>query len=836
MGKLRFDCYEDFAKRIEYPVIVFRADSGEIVIMNYEAKLILGQKTEKVILELEDQNANHAFWTQLHDRKAMTNYQMILSNEVRQFPVAGIVNEFEVDEDVYYMFIFDQRSVGGTNHGMIERTIENSNIIIANIGFRDDRELKVHYISKNINRFGFTCEQFYNGKLQFKDIVHPDDLDIVLSAFDEKAKTQVDSDMLEYRIVTESRKVCYVRCNVHFTRNTYGSIEGMDMIMVDVTEQEMEKNENQYLRDAIEQSKSVVLVGRFTAGKGIVKYVSSNASRLGMDVDDLRKGRKLFTQYVISEDRQRVSDILRNADRENVSNYTDECRILGEDGNMRWVRFCMTIKNIDDITHDAELLMLDVTEEKLYEQKLLQSQKELEEKLNYVTSSQIANVEWEFDDFLAKEDIDLFLQTYSEANQIYTAGIRLDGTLLTKPSGPMMRLGEFYDMLERPIYRERVKKAIEQLDENHKYMILELEEGDCERQLGVVPIIVEGRMLAAALICGLDAEMVTRMHMSICALQRLTDMLVSSQYKNRYLELDSRKSRMAEEELRKELEGQLILAKAFANMRYDVDATMQEIIEKACELLHVSSIAVYYGDPTQESYNCIAKHFMEGQKHWEYPDQSWRVAEICRNHPEVAKGGYIVYGTGGYEPEMEVIMSNIKAHSLMIHGIRVHHVVCGGLIVAAADKREFREHEIVFCADVARTIQGILYRKLNQADANMINKDLLNSYNYMKECIFIKDVQTGKVLFANEQMENLFGMDVTGTDSRSFLQDPTPTYTRDGVQQVGDIKWQSYIQRINKIMNIQELAIDWQGGKNVKIVIMRENANTPDDYNRWESV
>ena len=39
----------------------------------------------------------------------------------------------------------------------------------------------------------------------------------------------------------------------------------------------------------------------------------------------------------------------------------------------------------------------------------------------------------------------------------------------------------------------------------------------------------------------------------------------------------------------------------------------------------------------------------------------------------------------------------------------------------------------------------------------------------MSEYVFIRDTQTGVVLFANEAMENLFGYDVTGTDSRAFV-------------------------------------------------------------------
>ncbi len=828
MGTLRFDCYEEFAKRIEFPVIAFKAGTGEIAIMNYEAKLILGQKTERVELKLEQAAENSKFWSQLHDRKAMIDRRMILSNGTRQFPITGIINEFKVDEQLYYMLLFDQRSISGTNYRLLEQTIENSNVVIAHIGFEGDQELKVNYISRNINRFGYTCDEFYNGKLQFRDIFHPDDLDMVINKFMEQSKGNKDNDNLEYRIVTESRKVCYVQCNVHFTRNAHGSIKGMELIMVDVTEEKMEKTENQYLRDAIEQSNSVVLVAQFTNGKGVVKYASANAAGLGMNVEDLRKGRRLFSDYVVADDRQRVLDILRNVENISISNYVSQCQILGDDGALRWVRFCTTIKNIDADTYDAELLIYDITDEKKYEEDLLLSQKRLEDKLNYITSGQIEASEWQYEDFLAKEDVELFLKTFADANQVYAAGIDIEGNLLTRPAGPMIRLGEFYDMLEKPKNRERAREALSQIDDWCKFNIIELEEGNPERQIGVVPVIVDQRIISAILICGLDAEAVTRVHNCIESLQKLTEILVYSQFHNKYLELDSRKSRLAEDAMREELEGQLILARAFANMRSDMDATVQEIIEKSCELLHVSSIAIYYGGQTEESFSCIAKYAVNVHRNWDYPDQSWRMAELCRSHPDIAKGGYLVYGTGDYAPQMEAIMANIQSKSMIILGIRIRHEICGGMIIAADEKRFFNEHEIAYCKDAANIIQGILDRKQTREDVNAVNKDLLNAYNYVKECIFIKDVQTGKVLFANEAMENLFGIDVTGLDSRAFLAEPMPIYTRDGVRPIGDIRWQSYIQQVNKIMNIQELTIDWRDSRKAKIVIMQENTKEPD--------
>lgn len=823
MGKLRFDCYEEFAKRIEFPIVAFQADTGAVLIMNYEAKLILGQKTQKLTVDIEKVADSNRFWTQLHDRKAIVEHHLILSNGVREFPIAGIVNEFELDGKQIYMLLFDQRTGLGMNSWLLERIIDNSNAIIAHMSFEEQEEIKLNYVSRNIKRYGYTCEEFYTGKMQFKDLIHPDDLDAVLGSFAERSKDNNENDCMEYRIVTESRKVCYVRCNVHFIRNSMGKIESMEAVMIDVTGEKLEKDENQYLRAAIEQSRNVVLVKRFLNKKGTVKYVSSNAVGIGLDVEDLRKGRKSFTDYILMEDRQMMSDILMNAQNMPINNYTNKCRIRGEDGVVRWIKFCVSVKTVDEYMYDVELLMSDVTEENSYEQNLLQSQKALEEKLDYVMSGQPQDSERIFEEFLAKEDIQDFLEAFTANNQLYAVAVDKKGNLLTNPVGPMIRLGEFYDLLERPKYRDKLNEALKLIAEKRKFCILELENDYFEKQIGAIPLIINDKMIAACLICAFDVEAVSRLHNSIESLQKMIDIILKAGFDNRYLELDSRKSRLAERAMSEELEGQLILARAFANMRNDANATVQEILEKSCELLHMTSAVVYCGGSSQEAYACKAKYVMPDANFQDFPEQSWRVAEICRTNDVVANGGYVVYGEDEYSAQLELLVSQTHSRAVMIFGIVVNEEIYGGVIFTSQEKRIFLEREIAYCRDVVDIIQGILVRTQNSNHVYTLNKDLLNAYNFVSEYIFIKENLTGKVLFANEAMENLFGMDVTGMDSRAFLSPPTPTYTREGVQPIGDIKWQSYIKTVNKIMNIQELSIEWLDGEDARIVIMREN-------------
>lgn len=823
MGKLRFDCYEDFAKRIEFPVVAFEADTGKVVIMNYEAKLLLGQKTEKIDMSIEKAADANRFWTLLHDRKAIMEHHLIISNEKREFPVMGIVNEFEVDDQKMYMLLFEQRSGFGMNSWLLERIIENSHVIIVHLSFENQEEVKLNYISRNIKQYGYTCEEFYTGKLQFKDIIHPDDLDAVLGSFAERDKDMQDVDCMEYRIVTESRKVCYVRGNVRLLRNAAGSIESMEIVMMDVTGEKLEKDENQYLRAAIEQSRNVVLVKRFLNKKGTVKYVSSNALAIGMDVEDLRKGRKTFTDYVLPEDRQMMTDILMNARNMPVNNYMCKCRIRGEDGVIRWIKFCISVKIIDEYMYDVELLMQDVTEESSYEQNLLQNQKALEEKLDYVMNRQVQNPMQIFEELQKRGEIQELLEAFAENNQLYAVIVSREGKSLTKPTGPMIRLGEFYDMLERPKYHSKLEEALETITKRKKFCILELENNYFEKQIGAIPLMVGEETVAACLICAFDEEAVSRLHNSIESLQKMVDLMVKAEFDNQYLEIDSQKSRLAERTMSEELEGQLILARAFANMRNDADATMQEILEKTCDLLHLTSIAVYYGDSIQESYSCVAKWIVPEAEYKEFPEESWRMAELCRKNEIIANGGYLIYGQDEEDSQMNYLVSKTKSHGMMIFGLVVNEEISGGIMFISQDRRIFREREIAYCQDVADIIQGILVRNRSTGHVLSLNKDLLYAYNFMSDCIFIKDIQTGKVLFANEAMENLFGMDVTGMDSRAFLSEPTPTYTREGIQPIGDIKWQSYIRQVNKIMNIQELGIRWQNGEEAKIIIMREN-------------
>ncbi len=824
MGTLRCDCYQDFAKQIEYPLIAWKALTGEIIIINYEAKLIIGQKPECLTVTMDMVADERKFWSALHDRKAIVEHHLILHTGQRDIPVAGMINEFDIDGEIAYMLLFEQRTGIGQDSWLLERIVENSPIVAMHISFFGENETKLNYISKNIKRYGYTCEQFYAGQLQYKDIIHPDDFEILSERFRAHMNDGVNSDTMEYRIMTESRRISYVRGKVYFTRDDQGRINGMEALILDIMDEKQNKDENQYLRSAIEQSQNVVIIKRYFEQKSVVKYVSSNAEALGMDAEGLRSGRKLLEDYILPEDRKILSEALMNVHKEKDKRITGQCRIKNEADQLRWISFEILLDNQDEYMYDIELILTDATGIKKYEQNLLQNQRNLEEKLDYVMSGPQQTTERKLEDFIATEEVQGFLKAYAENCQLYAVLIDTNLKELTVPEGPMIRLGEFYDLLENPKYKTRLREAVALTEEKQRFCILQLEERNFDKQLGAVPLIIRGDMVAVCLLCAFDEAAVARLHNSIESLQKLIEIITKAGADNKYIEMDSRRSRLAEKTMSEELKGQLILARAFAHMRCDGAATIQEIIEQSCKLLHISSIVIYAGDRMQEAYTCIAKYIAEDALFHDYPDQSWRMAELCRKNEVLAHGGYISSLNPENAMQLEYLMKQTRAQAMMIYGLTANAEGCGAVVFTSSHSRQrMQEREIAYCRDMVEIIQGILERNRSRNHVNVLNRDLLNSYNYVSEYVFVRDTQTGIVLFANEAMENLFGYDVTGTNSQAFLSTPTPTYTRDGIQPVGNIKWQSFIRSVNKIMNIQELVIEWQNGEEAKLVIMREN-------------
>ncbi|NYT19700.1 MAG: PAS domain S-box protein [Methanosarcinales archaeon] len=102
----------------------------------------------------------------------------------------------------------------------------------------------VEFVSENIEKFGYSPEEFLSGKLNYSDIIHPADSERLNAYFVRKNSEGASEYNIEYRIITKSGDVRWVveRSNPQYDEE--GNLAHIQGIIMDITER---KRINQFL-------------------------------------------------------------------------------------------------------------------------------------------------------------------------------------------------------------------------------------------------------------------------------------------------------------------------------------------------------------------------------------------------------------------------------------------------------------------------------------------------------------------------------------------------------------------------------------------------------------
>jgi sigma-B regulation protein RsbU (phosphoserine phosphatase) len=157
---------------------------------------------------------------------------------------------------------------------MAEVIIDNSPaILFRRVAGEDPRLI---YVSDNIRQMGYTAEEFFSGRVQFKDIVHPDDKERVGAEIKGYAERDVEEYTQVYRMFTKNGDVRWVEDRTSVVRDAEGVKTHNQGILVDITERKLAEEE---LRKSEEKFRRIVE----TAGEG---FLLMNEDLVILDVND----------------------------------------------------------------------------------------------------------------------------------------------------------------------------------------------------------------------------------------------------------------------------------------------------------------------------------------------------------------------------------------------------------------------------------------------------------------------------------------------------------------------------------------------------------------------
>ncbi len=832
MDSKRIDIFKEFASYIEYPMVVFEAESGKILDINDEAKQLLGNDVKNIHIEPGRVLTKRDFWNMLKSKKSLIWHRIRMVTDGNEQLVSGLVNETSVDGELIYSVMFELRADMNIGSLTLERIVNHGRIIAVHVGLDEDGKRHVEYASQNITQYGYSRVELYDNGMMLEDMVCPEDVENLEEDMKMAVEQQMDESSHECRILTVEKDLVPVRMLIHYNYDGNGVLTDYEVLALDRKEELKNRDENQYLSDAISKMKSVVIVKSFQAGRRILKYISPNANILGMNVDALRQGNKLTEDYVHPEDRDLVIDSIYQAVANGVAELDNTFRIVRDDGKMVWVEAHLTINRISDGEAEVAFLVNDITEQKEMEQEVANMIMASEEKLAMSVEYQKTDVHKDHDIFEVGSRLQLMAESVGVYAGYYIVALAEDGRLLTNPIGPAKNMGVFYDIVERPEIQVKINEIREQVKIQKISKSVDIDLAGIPVSMTFAPIIVNEAVKAFWVLAAIDGEGIVEMGDMIEAQWQLASKIVNDFYEKDRIEEAIKNKKLTEFKLKREKQERKVLQELLNIALKEGEAGLGEMCQRIGMYLSVSYIGIYTENRETEN---AGKYFIWTQTDDEnvfFDRMELSVSEIKEIEKLTEEKSGISATIRSKKPFMSELLHNSNMKFIAIE-IMTPGVDAGGYIAFGDPSREekFDKNEQYFVATATKLIQQVVFQKQYVVKKDTIREGFLETYDHIRDAVFVKNNETGEIIFANKAMDKLFGYSLVGIKAQEIVNDQMEQY-----RQISGIKkrfiannkvskWQSYLKELDQIMNVVEIRLNVFTTADLSLVILKKNKN-----------
>lgn len=829
MSKKCIEIYKQFAQCIDFPVVMFEADTGRVLYMNYEAEVVLGKQVEQITMETKRVIMKADFWELLHTKKSIMWHRLRILADGHDHAVSGFVHEFEENGTLIYMVMFEAQMKLGSF--VLERVLSQAGIVSIHAS-KQENNYRVEYVSKNINVYGYTSEQVYDGQITFRDIICEQDFSRVDRAVREAAAHHEEDLVLECRVFTEARELVPVRVMVHYVYDECDVFDAMEILVFDLREELYRKKENDYLNYAIDKMKNVVIVKKYKPGHQELAYISPNAGMVGMNVDALRKGRKLTEDYIHPADREQVMNTIYQAIANGITDCAHTYRMVRDDGKQIWVLDEFTVNRSEDDEAQISFLLTDITEQKMMEQELAAAKAELPKEGKPVEKERlIQNLPLQMDEEM-RSRLQEMAEILNGGADYYNVVLDVEGRLLTKPVGPMKDMGQFYDLFERPQFKEKFAESSERAKNQMVPISNTFLMNDLEIHMILAPIVIQEVVNAYWVLTDFKSNAITILGDVAGGQWKLANVIAKSFYADDLVQRESKRRMLCEMQLEREQQGRKLFKDLTKVMVEKGEAALPEICQKSALYMDVTNIGIYVEN--KESGNAEKyytwNHLGEEQEFFDkmvMPVSGYRNFTKCMGEHRTV----IADKKSQDSAILKEMLYHSGADSMIVALMTLGDKVKGYVVFAGVGKNHsFEERDAEFAALVTNLFEEMLLSGHKHRHGEIAKESFLEAYEHIREAVFMKDNRSGDIIYANKAMGKLYGYDVVGMAAKDIVVDEMEHYRNmSGIRKrfIANkkvTKWQSYMKELDQIMNIVEIHLEAFGG-DYSLIILKKNKN-----------
>ena len=280
---------------------------------------------------------------------------------------------------------------------------------------------------------------------------------------------------------------------------------------------------------------------------------------------------------------------------------------------------------------------------------------------------------------------------------------------------------------------------------------------------------------------------------------------------------------------------QKILVDSLNNSDKSQQQVINDVISQVGECLNSDVAAVYVRDDDGSldcQYLWSKNQSMSAEEYvsdWQRGNIRFRSWQNGQGKVQMADKGYMVIDARHIDDVAKKILTGSTVKSFVAVTVYVNGRSGAVFVLANTSVNKiWSVEEIEFAKQTSEVIRCCLEKIESDDSVKRINSVLLDTYNYMDEGIFIREVDTGKVLFSNKALNDMLGYDFTDKDSKLLIENLRDKYKIMGGpdQHIGveekEVNWRSYIRSLDKIMDLTEVRMKWLDGSNASLVILRD--------------
>jgi PAS domain S-box-containing protein len=336
---------------------------------------------------------------------------------------------------------------------------------------QNDMNWSVSYISENISRLGFMPFEFYDLKIFFAQLLHPEDVarikaEILFASHQKKNNTR-----LEYRLISKSGKYLWVSDVLEIIRDEEGNIKHYQGVITDIsyhkeTEEKISaqskiiqlRNEALFkandnlkkswdelhiahtkLAESEEKFKVIsdqALLGIIIIQDGLIKYFNKAfISLISYSEDEVFEWKEFeFLKAIFPEDKKLIQDTIKQIlGTESQEEFHFEFRRITKQGEVKWLSQWSRMIKYENRRAILGTLV-DVDERKKWQDTLAESENRLRAKLDFILSPDKPLGDFSITDIFEIEQLQKIQDAFAVSHDVSSIITDTEGQPITQPS------------------------------------------------------------------------------------------------------------------------------------------------------------------------------------------------------------------------------------------------------------------------------------------------------------------------------------------------------------------------------------------------------------------